>query len=251
METRILGFAAMTIAVLLAAPLALAETSGTLTVDFTSPGSADFRMDATATDNEAQELRTQIDSEQFGAGNGDGMVTEDEVATFENQFKSLANSFGQGSDFGDEFTMDGQSPNDAELVELDIRNAEGPVASTAPVDLHLVFRITFPVLAGDRHVLRIAGAEGAEDDEPFETSFRGGTLEAPKGYIIESHAGLPSGAVVAGDKKSIIFGSDLTSAEGTTVVFVKGGGGMAPGWGALGAFGALAAAIMVGGRRPR
>lgn len=250
MAFRIIGFVAMAIAFALAAPAAMAETTGTLTVDFASPGSADFIGDLTATGRDAQEFRAQIDSGPFGGGNGDGTVTEDEVAMFENQFKSLANSFGQGRDFGEGFTMDGKPPNGAQLVEFDVRNAEGPTTSTAPVDLHMLSRITFPVDPAERHVLRIEGT-GDDDDsgEAFDTSFRGGTLEAPKGYIIESAAGLPSGAVLSGDKKSIIFGSDPTSSEGTTVVFVKSGGGIAAGWGAFGAITALLAAGFAANRQ--
>lgn len=215
-------------------PAAAAESVGSGVIDFKSPGEVAMILDGKIDGEDAMQLRQGMDTEsQFTSGNGNGQVEQSEVDKFEDFFKGIF-SDAEDSDVSPtgSFTVDGKGAKGFELVSLDIRDATGPVDSESPITIHIEFKSTFDVAAGDRHEVRIVADNETQDDEEENDEFGNiGTisLKAPKGYIIESATGLPEGAKVSSDKRSISYdGLPQSTGEDTVIVFVKGGGA-APG----------------------
>lgn len=215
-------------------PAAAAESVGSGTIDFKSPSEVAMILDGKIDGEDALQLRQGMDSSQGFSGNDDGTVQQSEVDAFENFFKG----FFQDSEDGDvsptgSFTVDGKGAKGFELISLDIRDATGPADSEDPITIHIEFKSTFDVTAGDRHEVRILAEEDQGDEEESGSDEFGNigtiTLKAPKGYIIESTTGLPAGAKVSSDKRSISYdGLPESTGEDTVIVFVKSGGA-APG----------------------
>ncbi len=214
-------------------PVAAAESVGSGVIDFKSPSEIVMILDGKIDGEDALQLRQGMDTQsQFTSGNGNGQVEQSEVDTFENFFKGFF-SDAEDSDLSPtgSFTVDGKGAKGFELVSLDIRDATGPVDSEEPVTIHIEFKSTFDVVAGARHEVRIVADNETDDEEENEEFGNIGTisLKAPKGYIIESTTGLPEGAKVSSDKRSISYdGLPQSTGEDTVIVFTKSGGA-APG----------------------
>ncbi|HEX9816282.1 MAG TPA: hypothetical protein VGB18_04825 [Candidatus Thermoplasmatota archaeon] len=215
-------------------PAAAAETIGSGTIDFKSPSEVMMILDGKLDGDDALQARELMDADSdFTSGNGDGTVQQEEVDAFENFFKGFF-SDAEDSDVSPtgSFTVDGKPAEGFALISLDVRDATGPVDSEDPITMHIEFKSTFPVTAGDRHEVRILAEEGQEEEEEGNEEFGNIgtlTLKAPKGYIIDSATGLPAGAKVSSDKRSISYdGLPQSTGEDTVIVFTKSGG-MAPG----------------------
>ena len=213
---------------------AAAASSARAEMRFDSPGQITGLIDATLDGEPAAQGRYFID--QFG--NRDGTVSENEVESAERTFLDYAqaasdNEEPDSSQAGGDFTVDGKGPSKFELKVFDIKRAEGPVSSTSPVDVHLEMRIMFPVDGAERHDVHFQ-TSGMDEDEgdgegPWDFELDSARIRAPGGYVIESVTGLPSGASVSSDKKTIDFGSAYQQAASVDIVFAKGGGtGFAP-----------------------
>jgi hypothetical protein len=236
-------------------PGALAANSAT--IDFKSPSEAVMTLEATISGEQAADMREYMDySGQGGAGgNGDGTVQQNEVDAVETFFKGFFEQDGEDSSPAGSFTIDDKAPSDFELSEFDIRDATGAVSSTSPITMFMEFTIKFDITAGDRHTVRIEAEEGDDEDNDNpagDFEIEDATLKAPKGYVIESATGLPEGASVSGDKKSIHYnGLPSSQDEDTVIVFQKSGGG-SPGFGfTLGLLGTVAVVAVLAARRGR
>ena len=221
---------------LILAPAAAAESVGSGVVDFKSPSEVAMILDGKIDGEDAVEFRQTMDAESpYTSGNGDGTVQQSEVDAFENFFKSFFSDAEDGdvSPTGS-FTVDGQGAKGFELVSLDIRDATGSADSDSPITIHIEFKSTFDVTPGDRHEVRILAdnqTDGNDDEESDEFGDIGTlTLKAPKGYIIDSASGLPPGAKVSSDKRTITYeGLPESTGQDTVIVFTKSAGGFAPG----------------------
>lgn len=233
-------------------PVAQAAT-GSATIEFDSPSRADIIAEATMDGAPASQMRYGIDQSDQG-GDQNGEVSQAEVDAFETWILGFFGGFAEGASPTGSLTMDGKDPTEFKISTFDIRDATGPVDSTAPITVRMVFQLTFPVEAGERHTLRSEGDEPSEGEEEDpdgsgfgDFDFGRATLKAPPGYVIESATGLPQGAYVSNDKKSIDLGDSFQPTGDLVIVFVRGGGG-APGFAAVLVF---LAVLSVAARRRR
>jgi hypothetical protein len=232
-------------------PSAAAQTSGSASINFQSPGEVLLVLDGKISGEDASQLRQSMDQpSQFTSGNGDGTVQQSEVDAIEAFFRGLFDEIDEG-DVGPtgSITVDGKGPQGFALVDVDIRDATGPVTSESPITIHIEFKSTFNVTAADRHTVRLEGNDDGEEGDSGEFGDIGTvTLKAPKGYVIESAQGLPAGAKVSSDKKSINYdGVPTSNPEDTVIVFARSGGSAA-GYGFLFGVGVLIAVVAL--RRP-
>lgn len=208
---------------LLLAPVGAADSTGTAHLQFNSPKELVVAIHADASGEDASDFRSYMDSSD------DGNVSSTEVEAFE---QTLLGALGSPGDSGSrDLLMDGKGRDSFTFIKLDIQNAEGPVASTDPLQIDMEMRITFPVSPGDRHTFQTNGTRGDFTGASNFADLRSATLLAPPGYIITDAQNLPPGAVLSENRKEIRFGSELVPPSGDmTLVFGKGGGGSpAPG----------------------
>ncbi|MBI2078519.1 MAG: hypothetical protein HYT80_09160 [Euryarchaeota archaeon] len=163
------------------------------------------------------------------SGDNDGQVTAAEVAEFETQFLELFKQFAGDDDNGSastggDFTIDGQGPNKFEFAAFDVTNAEGPVSSTSGVGIRMEVRLSFPVTAGDKHMVHFQTEGQDEDGEggAFDFELSSAKITAPSGYRFEKVMGLPAGASY--NDKSVDFGQAYKAAATVDITMVKGGG---------------------------
>lgn len=235
--------------------VATATAANTAVVEFRTPGEVVMVIDANVEGESASDMRQFMDSDEQGGfggdGNGDGTVQQSEVDAFEEIFKgffSMANE-SEGAPTGS-ITVDGVPPKEFKLEALEIRDGTGPVTSQDPIQMHIAFLMAFDVQSGDRHTVRIeADEDGGENAYGGDFTIAQGSLKAPRGYVIESTTGMPPGASLSDDKKSITFeGIPQAASEDLVIVFTKGGGGI-PSLGMVGILAVLVAAALAFRRR--
>jgi hypothetical protein len=209
-------------------PAASASTSGTLVLNFETPSKLVMTFDGTVDGEDAANFRSMMDQ----SGNHDGTVSADEVRAFQESFKGFVNGAGEQSNpTGGAFTMDGKEPKSFTCTVFEVHNAEGPVSSTAAMQWHAVLQSMFELATADTHTLKVGESNQSHGGSSFD--FKSAVLKAPKGFIISSTTGLPSGATVANDKKSIDFTTSVAPPSGTTTIVFQKQGGFAPGAPAL------------------
>ena len=216
-------------------------TTAKIEMRFDSPSQITGVIDATGTGEDAQELRGQIDQ----SGDGNQQVTTAEVNDFETQVMTLFKQFAQDDDNGSsstggDFTIDGKGPNKFEFTAFDVQKAEGPVSSTAPVDIRMELRLTFPATGGDTHIVRLK-IEGQDEDDAggaFDFELTSARITAPPAHRFEKVTGLPSGATYSDE--AVDFGQAYKTPAIVEITMAKWSGNAAT----LGP--AFAAAVLVG-----
>jgi len=133
-------------------------------------------------------VRLFIDSPQdspqlgfMGTGDGDKNVTQDEVDAYIAKAKATGAIALLFQAALIEVTLDDRAKT-PDLKDVDLKGANGPVISQAPVDSYFNISFKFPLNQGDRHTVRLKiGLQNVTVDIKFK---------APKDYEITSVKGL-------------------------------------------------------------
>jgi hypothetical protein len=139
---------------LLALPVTSAEEiDETISLDVDSD-EAVLRFISTLTGNDAVEMRTEIDEDN---GNGDGIVTMDEVARYnaESTMKFETDAPECFRDF-DLATIDGLRPKRLSQLSGRVEGAQGPLSSTAPIRTTGDFTLLYATARGSTHSVQIS-----------------------------------------------------------------------------------------------
>ncbi|MES2154131.1 MAG: hypothetical protein V4510_03260 [bacterium] len=198
---------------IVAAPAAHALDPGSIT--FTSLAAARFEITSSASGDAAAKTRQAIDRAGPNAtGDGNGIVTQQEIQGYADAFKVYRQAALIGSITSGNLTLDGHRPTSASVDLVDFRGAEGNIASGDSLTLVIDVVAVFAPGAGDTHVFGMT--RGASEGQPPQISM---TITVPPGYRIASTSGLPTGSYLSADKHSVGFTDDPQLSWAGTIVF--------------------------------
>ncbi len=187
-------------------PAAQAADSGSLT--FTTFASAHYQVQTTTDGDEAATARRDFDT----AGTRDGTVTQADVEAFRVMFKDAFAKTVHDPRATENLKVDGTGPTHIALEQIEYFGAEGPVSSTAAINVTLRVTLTFQPLGNATHTL-VMQTE-ARPNRTFAMS-----VTAPKGSVITSASGLAATGTTSSDKTSVAFMASSPTPQGSTLTF--------------------------------
>lgn len=167
------------------------QTTASLSVEertftFSDVGDATSRTNTTWTGNDASDMRYAADS------NYDGQVTEDEVRSFEQDFKESVN---EGDDSEPRSSLDGAPPDVGIMTKVSTEGLPGEVESTEPVEFDVDMKLAFPGVASDKEQL----FRWITNENDTGTHF---TIQAPPTFIVSDISGLTSTAIADNNRRA-------------------------------------------------
>lgn len=154
------------------------------------------------TDSDATDLRDAVDTDN------DGAVS----AAEETWFKNLLETYGSGVG-SSEPRIDNVTATSGTLKVTTLTGLTGPVTSTAPIDLTLLRKLTYPTAASaPEHKLQLPNPSP-------DPSTAAQVLHAPPGWTVFSFSGFPSSAAVSASKDRLTYTEDGSGADPLILIF--------------------------------
>lgn len=167
---------------------------GAVVLEFSEVGSMTAEVDIRLEGPDAARMRQQMDRD------GDGHVSADEASSASEQQFNMTRTIRLGLPIG-LVLLDGTHP-DVEVVSVEYLDASGAVESDARITQRWHVEHTFNVSEGSEHRFQLDTANRSVQGH-LRVHVDDVRVLAPPGYVINGTGGLPWGAAVAQDSRSL------------------------------------------------